>query len=346
MIFTCRYRELVLFVPLALLSAVFPATILGDQPASNRSFAASIFRAAMENNFAIENSEVRIVEDFLITPTSKGPVSKEVEIWRNCVSRIAVDRKNERLVRLKLEVEQVRGEEWSKHSPHRFFEKWIFEEYRDGLLSFTTFSSDDAERNFEATKLQKRKVKFDEFCARNQVPNHEFWNFWRSTTPFGIGRVESVYNGPFNTGDVTVRRLPDGSVKLTKESTERSQGQVVHVYFDAKTQMPFKQVTTVDQNDTQRIVHEHTATIEQVNGIFRTTHLSQRNEGEKRLTAVVATSPDALGAFDRIGTIDIEWLQFNEANLKLPIASDILRDEAQRARFLSIDVMTLGRERK
>ncbi len=320
---------------------------VGDEPPPNsKEIAASIYRTAMENNLAIQNSEVRIVEDYLYVPQQKTLDADIAAVSQKKVSRIVVDRIAERCVLLSFLLEE--HENGSKSDDARKpirNERWFFREYQDGVSATADFSIADSEKIFNVGSLRKEKKSFDEFCIRSDIPNFEFWCFYPIDTKF-FGRENTIFNhSRFATGDVAMRRLPDGTVKLI-HSYEKA-GITSTVDFDAKTRMPFRTVSVEKKAESIRVIDDHTTSLESVNGIYRPTHISTENEGLPRSVGTNVTLENvqaSIRLFDRVGTVDIEWMQFNETALQFPDINTILKDEAQRARFLKVDLMDLHRK--
>jgi hypothetical protein len=316
-----------------------------------------------ENNQAIANSEVRIVRNHHWTPSKEqiGGFSSW-EFASRETSRAVSDRKTEQLLFVSLYVEGLSVNPGDRDEKTTVSCAWRVSEYRNGkgrmvTIPYGTFAS----RLLE--KAKPRVTRFNSFRDELQIPNYEFWNWHRSDVlaneiqPAGAGYRKSTNS------NVESTTSPDGTVRVQLDFPSADQGvsstrRFVYL-FDGKTRMPRRRTDIEVVDGVNLITHAHEVAVELKNGVYRTIRIS---ETDNRIPRAVdddraqGSFAEAFGIpraeetlmtyYDRVGSVDLEWLQFNETALQFPSIEEVARDEASLARFLNVDLIEMDRELK
>ncbi|MDZ4851204.1 MAG: hypothetical protein SGI77_18100 [Pirellulaceae bacterium] len=196
---------------------------------------------------------------------------------------------------------------------------WTLENFRNGIATSKLPSKGE---------VSSRKMTFDEFFEKRQVPAVELSGLGY---PVNLHEgINAVLEGKLKKArESSLKRMPDGSIWMYWHMSKNDYTE--KMVFDRRTLMPTEFSSSALFKGKRVIPEKQVTTYEEIDGIFRPTRITfERLEWQTRRDTKKAVNMDI------IGTLEIEWLKFNEPSVVFPNEETLGTDPILWAKFLGI----------
>jgi hypothetical protein len=316
--------SLILKTATALLAIVFNAySVVSNLRADEQSDGAAVtmLAAAFENCLAIKNYDVIIRHWRGLTPHNEADLDFFPGTEDSIVMRFICDRDRERCSLVKwARLTSFDGKSVKKMRP-----TWTYESFQHGERIAKSVGN--------VTKGRTAKSTFLDFMRAHNICFFESSGITAYTFPQqkelrqSLEDIGNIFRG------TSVRQFPDGTCILTANFPKEKPTQSVRYVVDTRTLMPVRFTSRSQNSGRDKIIYSHTIRYEEIEGLFRTKSIQYEklDYGISRRE----NDPQAM-ELDHVGTVDIEWMQFNVEKLQFPEDVPLASEATELAKYLKL----------
>jgi hypothetical protein len=333
-----RDNKVLWFVRVLLIVCLSPMFFLAEVKAAEDEFQ-SIYSAAIANILAVRNFDAIVRENYRQVPHDPEDAEFTPVVNVTKITRIVVDNDEQRCIYVNRVFKVAEGDKPLAKALqlHRNNPLWQ-------VGAFDRKIASNVSPFFKKTNLKDFMGIYDEWFSTSNVPRLETLVWYPIGIPLFGGTLEqSLEKIALKPEDVTTRVLPDGSTVLSWVSSVSSEKRM-SIHLNSRSGLPDSWHETELKGGTSTTRSKQQNHCAEIRGVYRLNSCTREfRDGLIQyfmVTDKYDSDPKKSKRFipmDNVGTVSIEWLQFNESKFHYPTYEELGSDRVSWAKFVQLD---------
>ncbi len=317
---------------------MIPMLFLAEVKAAEDEFQ-SIYSAAIANILAVRNFDAIVRENYRQVPHNPEDAEFTPIVNVTKITRIVADNDEQRCIYVSREFNVAEGDKpFAKalrlHKSNPLWQVGAIEGQKASSVS----------PFFNRTSVKDFTGSYDEWFSKSNVPRLETLVWYPIGLPFFGGTLEQgLEKIALKSEEVTTRVFPDGSTILSWVSSEPLEKRM-SIHLNSRSGLPDSWHETELKGGSSTTRSKQQNHCEEIRGVYRLSSCTREfRDGLIQyfmVTDKYDSDPKKSKRFipmDNVGTVSIEWLQFNEPKFQFPTYEDLGSDRVSWAKFVHLD---------
>lgn len=285
------------------------------------------------NNLAIKRYDAIVKEHFVRTAVESGEESLLGYGEWDAKARVWIDYENHELVYLRIYTAYAANETGRATKDANFRQIELTFYGRERKFHVRSRYASGVHADLVQRPINLPASDFATVMQRYQVPCLDFTTFVSIYYPLRMDREEFVLKRIWTDDTAVISRLADGTSTIFFPKQRIDSGVGTRIILDPVTQMT-RSKTATSSKDGKIYNHLKEETFfEEVGGIYRTRHIQmeRRTYGPNK-----SANSSTLVPVDEIGTVEIDWLQFNGDQIVFPSHEEFVKAPDEWLKLLNV----------